>query len=518
MRPGGQATFGARTFLPFSSGYFQGFCQLLWALGVILLPITSLPVLVRISGASTVAPPSNLVFLVLLLVWLVPYLLMGKRIPVEIKPLLVFAAVVLVTWLAAFFLPIPPFKGQSMFTKGPDAFITLAMAMTVYIISASWLSLSRTKLKITFALINISGLLVVGWSLLQGYYVFFNNNIYPHYLYELQSILSSRSVGLFSDRVTGMAYEPSWLAHQLNLVYLPIWLSATVIGYSSWRFRLWRFSIENLLLAVGIFTLMMSFSRVGWLSFFLVLAFLSVRLNLRVAQKLQIWIISRVHVPSSLHGLIKSSLSFVLIIIFLVAYITSLVGLLKIGASFEPRLDRFFNDPFSAGGVYEITNHLAFAERVIFWSTGWEIFNDHPFLGVGLGNAGFYFPENMPAFGWALWEVSQVFYYHGYLPNIKSLWVRILAETGILGFSIFLVWNYLLWLSGRLAKSVKDPLMKMAGLAGQLVLIAFIVEGFSIDSFALPYYWFSAGLLSAGAYLARKEIGVVVQVGRDIDG
>jgi O-antigen ligase len=163
--------------------------------------------------------------------------------------------------------------------------------------------------------------------------------------------------------------------------------------------------------------------------------------------------------------------------------------------------------------VYEIANQLAFAERLVFWSAGWEIFNDYPFLGVGLGNAGFYFPEKMPAFGWALWEVSQVFYYHGYLPNIKSLWVRILAETGILGFSIFLVWTYILWFSGTLARSVKDPVIKVAGLTGQLVLIAFIVEGFSVDSFALPYFWFSAGLLSASAYLARQDMKLEAQAG-----
>jgi O-antigen ligase len=515
MRAGGQAVSGVTAFSVFNSGYFQRSCQILWALGVILLPFTSLPVLVRISGASTVAPPSNLVFIILALVWLLPYVLLNNRIPVEVKPLMVFAAVVIITWLSAFFLPIPPFKGQHMLTEGADAFITLFMALTIYLLSASWLSANRNNLKVTLTLINIGGLLVVGWSLFQAYYVFFNNNIYPNFLYELQSLFSSRVDGLFSDRVTGMAYEPSWLAHQLNLVYLPIWLSATLSGYSSARFRLWRISLENILLVVGVFTLFISFSRVGWLSFFLVLAFLAVKVNLRLAQIILIWISARVHVRRSLHNLIRNLLSISLIILFLTAYTASLIGLLKFGARFEPRLERFFNDPFSAGGVYEITNQLAFAERVIFWSTGWEIVNDHPFLGVGLGNAGFYFPEKMPAFGWALWEVSQVFYYQGHLPNIKSLWVRILAETGILGFTIFLVWNYLLWFSGRLARLVKDPLLRVTGTAGQLVLIAFIVEGFSIDSFALPYYWFSVGLLSATAFLARKQIGLTVDSGSD---
>ena len=506
MRMETQAFPPARAFSTQAKAFYLGFCQVLWAMGIILLPVTSLPLLVRISGASTVAPPSNLIFLALVLLWLTPYLLTKNRIPVELRLFLIFVAVVILTWLAAFFLPVPPFKGQSMLTKGPDAFITLAMAVTTYMLTASWVAKSRSNLRITFLLINISGLLLLSWSILQAYYIFFNNNLYPVYLYDLQSMFSSRIDGLFPDRVTGLAYEPSWLAHQLNLVYLPLWLSATVMGYSSLRIRLWRFTVENFLLGVGIFTLFISFSRVGWLSFFCVLAYLALLLNLSIARKIQTWVVSRTQVRSSIRRVLKSSLPVMLILVFLVVYAIALMGFLKVGSRFEPRLERFFNDPFSAGGVYEIANQLAFAERLVFWSTGWEIFNDHPFLGVGLGNAGFYFPEKMPAFGWALWEVSQVFYYHGYLPNIKSLWVRILAESGLLGFSVFLVWNYLIWLSGRLARYSKDTAIKMAGLMGHLVIIAFLIEGFSVDSFALPYYWFSAGLLTAGAFLARNEM------------
>jgi O-antigen ligase len=507
MRLETQAFPRAKSFSTLTKAYYLRFCQVLWTLGIILLPITSLPLLVRVSGASTVAPPSNLIFLVLAVVWLAPYILTRNRLPAEVKLFMIFVAVAILTWLAAFYLQVPPFKGQSMLTEGPDAFITLAMAVTTYVLTASWLARSPSNLKFTFLLINISGLLVLGWSFLQAYYIFFNNNLYPSYLYNLQSIVSSRADGLFPDRVTGLAYEPSWLAHQLNLVYLPVWLSATVMGYSSIRIRLWRLTFENILLGAGILTLFITFSRVGWLSFFCVLAYLAIKLNLRIAQKIQAWVVSRANVKSSLAWLLKSWLSLTLILVFLAAYAAALVGFLKVGSRFEPRLERFFNDPFSAGGVYEISNQLAFAERLIFWSTGWEIFNDHPFLGVGLGNAGFYFPEKIPAFGWALWEVSQVFYYHGHLPNIKSLWVRILAETGILGFTVFLAWTYLLWISGRLARFVRDPVIKMAGLVGHLVIVAFIIEGFSVDSFALPYYWFSAGILSAGAFLARKGMG-----------
>jgi hypothetical protein len=120
-----------------------------------------------------------------------------------------------------------------------------------------------------------------------------------------------------------------------------------------------------------------------------------------------------------------------------------------------------------------------------------------------LGNAGFYFPDKMPSFGWELVEINNMFYRWPALPNIKSLWVRIPAETGLVGFGLFLGWFYLLWQSARLARSSADPgdkdhpLLNTLGWAGSFAWIAFLIEGFSIDSLALPYFWFAMALISA---------------------
>jgi hypothetical protein len=37
------------------------------------------------------------------------------------------------------------------------------------------------------------------------------------------------------------------------------------------------------------------------------------------------------------------------------------------------------------------------------------------------------------------------------------------------------------------------------------VIAAFIAEGFSIDSFALPYLWTSLGIITAASAVARRE-------------
>jgi len=50
----------------------------------------------------------------------------------------------------------------------------------------------------------------------------------------------------------------------------------------------------------------------------------------------------------------------------------------------------------------------------------------------------------------------------------------------------------------------RSPVLGVFGLAGQLAVLAFLVEGFSIDSFALPYLWVTLGL-AASAWRVRDQ-------------
>jgi hypothetical protein len=143
---------------------------------------------------------------------------------------------------------------------------------------------------------------------------------------------------------------------------------------------------------------------------------------------------------------------------------------------------------------------------MVYWFNGWNSFSQYPWLGVGLGNSGFFFPQFAPAIGWASYEIRNVLFYLPMLPNIKSFWFRLLAETGLAGFSIFLSWFYVLFQSSRFSHHHQDATMKTFALAGQLALLAFIGEGFSIDSFAMPYFWVIAGLIAGIAMIFRREL------------
>lgn len=479
--------------------------QVIWISGVILLPFTSLPFLVQISGASTVAPPSSFLFAALFLLWWVPYVFQRGKVPVEGIPLLLFSLAAITSAAAAFFIFVPPYREANILRESAEALVTLFIGGSVFFISATWLSQDEKNLKLTLRFINWGGALILAWSFVQAIYAFDGRSDYPRWLMEIQKTFVARSVPLFHSRVTGFTYEPSWLAHQLNLLYLPFWLSATLSGYSAHSRKLWRCSLENILLVAGIIILFLSFSRVGWLSFLLMGFFLALVFNLRLIKAVHKRVLYRLRLKPLIYAVSKTALSVLLMSISVAVYAGIGLGLVYTGAKIEPRLSRIIQENLLATrSFYEFTNKLQFAERATYWATGLEIFNDHPLLGVGPGNAGFYFPQKMPAFGWALTEVSDTFYRFTSVPNTKSLWVRILAGTGLVGFSIFLAWYYLLWQSGRLSQSSKDPLIATLGLTGKLMLVGFLIEGFSVDSFALPYLWFTAGLLAGSASLCRR--------------
>lgn len=488
-------------------------CQVLWAGAILLLPITSLPVIKEISGAATVAPPTTAILLLLFVIWFFPYLIKKGKMPVEGVPFLLLVGVAVVSWALACFTALPSLRSKSVLTEGPGAFLTLLLGMGVYFVTSTWPASDRNRLSFTIRLINISGVLLLTWSLVQGFYVFFHGSHYPHLLVAFQHAVSSRRDVLILGRVSGFAYEPSWLAHMLNIVYLPVWLSATLRGYSAHRAKLWRFSFENLLLGGGVIVLFISFSRVGVVSFLLVIIVILMNLTIRLArwlsERLLGWLSSlhKTVITSRFAGGLRVMFSIILLVLLLLLFLASAVGMVYAGAHFDKRLAKLIeNNPFAAGGFYEATNVMAIAERIVYWEAGLEIFADHPLFGVGLGNVGFYFPEKLPGYAWHLPEITNILYNRPFLSNTKSLWIRILSETGLVGFGIFLAWLTLLWKSSRLAHSSNEPVIKVLGLAGQFGLISFIIEGFSIDSFALPYFWFAMGLVSAAAFFTRQSL------------
>jgi O-antigen ligase len=194
-----------------------------------------------------------------------------------------------------------------------------------------------------------------------------------------------------------------------------------------------------------------------------------------------------------------------------IGMLAMLLGLLVGGAwalgRFDWRIRRVFTFPshleeirqLHPGEVgYAVANRLAFAERVVYWGTGYRVFERYPLFGVGPGNTGFFFEEALPPYGLRLEEIQKVLKAPSYgFPNTKNLWIRLLAETGIVGFAAFGAWVASSMAGAAALVGTRRRVPAMLGIAGLLASIALLGEGFSLDSFALPQMWIVFGLVSA---------------------
>ena len=458
---------------------------ILWAILFFLLPITSFPLLSRLAGGTMVAPPSMVLLFFLLIIWFIPAVLRGEKLPKQILPLAAFVLAAVFSSLIAIFLPTPPFREASVFRSILEGIITLCIGVTFYILTATWFK-DPKRLSAALRWINWSGVIILGWSFTQA--IFWKMNLHwPDWLRGIQEIFSSGT--LFAGRVVGFAFEPSWLIHQLNMLYLPFWLAASLNKTSAHSWRIWRFKLENFLLILGAAALFLAKSRIGLLAFLLAIGFFCLEISFRIVR----WLNRKV--SGKTRKMLIAAGFYVLLIVLAVS---TLLGIGHWMSETDYRMKTLFDlTTLKEKSFVEWAEPLSFAARIVYWQAGWEIFNDHPLLGVGLSNAGFYFQEKLSNFSWKLMEVRDYMFRFPSPPNIKSTWVRLLAETGILGFSLWLIWYIILWFTARHLYKQENAQIRTIGLAGCFVLVSFLLEGFSIDSFALPYFWIATGLFTA---------------------
>ncbi len=478
-----------------------------WLLLILALPFTSLPLVQRLTGSSMVAPAAVLILPLLVLAWLVPYLLRRGRLGRQSLPLLAFVAAAFLSAAAAFFMTIPSFRDFSVARSELEALVTLGLGVCFYLVVSAW-AVRQDRLSFVLRWVNWTGLVIIAWSLLQAL-VFRQMHDFPAWMQQIQALFVTTE--LYAARVNGFTYEPSWLAHQLNMLYLPWWLAASVRGTTVHKWRIGPLTFERFLLVGGVLALVLSVSRIGLLGFLLMIAFL---LLVGVFWLVR-WLEGRLLSRSSLQGARLRLARYSLRVGLLLGMVVLSIGMfLAAGYSlsrFDPRMATLFDlNALRTKSFTYYANQLVFAERIIFWDAGWQIFNQYPLLGVGPGNSGFYFTDNLSAFSWHLTEVRTLMYHLNVLPNIKSLWVRLLAETGLVGFACFAVFLAMHWHTANWLR-LKSGLLATIGLTGLLVLIGLLTEGFSVDTFGLPYYWISLGLVAGASYSASTQEGAFIE-------
>ncbi len=482
----------------------------LWAITLIGLPLTSFPAITNLTG-STVAPFSAIPLVILAILWFLPYLLRRGDLPRETVPFILFTLLVIGLAAYAFFVEEGTFRGKTLLGQTIRSFMPFAIGLAFFIMTSAWHK-NGFMLRRTLQWINIGGFLIMAWAVAQAVVVMKFNWQYPPLMEAIKSALVTQSYMTNNVRLAGLTWEPSWFAHQLNMLYLPLWLASTYQRTTVFP-RLWKISFENIFLVVGLGVFFLTSPRIGLVACMLMLFFLFIKLNLAIYR----WIIRRL-IPMweafRRSALLKISVGALLVILFVGIYAGFTGIMLKVVSERDWRVGLILNATLSQeeiqrlsalneNSLFYIGIRFAFLERTVYWMDGWRIFNDFPVLGVGLGNAGFYFLPHLPAVGWGSIEVRAIAYQNPGLPNIKSMWYRLLAETGIVGFSIFIVWLLVLWSSASKSLHIQNDTIRTVALAGQLALLAYIFEGFSVDTFGLPYLFMMAGLIASTGWIIR---------------
>lgn len=466
--------------------YFEKLTWIFWLALVAVLPITSMPLVAKLFHSSAVAPASLLFLLPLLLLWIPIYVWRKGTFPFQTWIALAFFISAIISTALSFFLNLPAYKGQGVRGSVFEGLATLVIGLLFYLVFTV-LPNSNEKLKASLRALNWGGAVMVAWTVLVQVITMLSPDDTPNYLRVVQHLFSTTT--FFGKRAVGFASEPSWLAHLVNLVYLPYWLAATLTHFSAHKFQFKKITFENVLLLGGVATLFVSFSRAGWAAFMLVLAYLFIRLNVWLVKKISAWW----KFPKT-----KVLISILFVILLIAIYVAFAAGALYVFSKFDPRMASVFSlQTLRDEGFTQYANMLQFGERITYWQTGWRIFNLYPIFGVGVGNAGFYFQKLLPDEAWQLTEVRSLVYHSSNLINIKSLWVRLLAETGVVGFAFFVVFLLAGLYTAKVLIASKNKARQTIGWMGICMLLAFLIEGFSVDSFALPYYWFTLGLVAA---------------------
>ena len=466
--------------------------DVLWGLFVLILPFTSVPIIVRLVHSDVVAAPSALLLPFLLVVLFISFFLNHDTLPGQAIPLILTVLMLLITTVYSFINPIPEYKGNSQLRSSVMAVLTLFVGLGYYLVSLLRHN-NEKRLRTSFQLLSISGAAVCLWTLLQAFF-WYKDKHYPTWMQQIQFTLSIGS--LYRQRFVGFTLEPSWLAHQLNLLYLPFWFAASITGYSTFRFRLKFLTAERILFLIGTLVLFLTLSRVGLAAFLITVAFAMLVFLKRLIHR----------ITSSFPRKRRTLITVLAIVSIVLLLAAAAYGILRLLMKLDFRMAGLFSVDLKGRSdpVFYLAEKLSLAARFVYWDGGLSIFNQHPLFGVGLGHAGYHLPKTLNDYAYRLVEVRDLIYRSNTLLNIKSLWIRILAEGGILSFICFFIWYLRSLLGNILNLRTSNPLQATAAWMGCFTLLAFILEGFSLDTFALPYLWFSTGLAAASEIRYQK--------------
>jgi len=380
----------------FSSENIDKLTRFLWGAALLALPVTSFRYFPGL-GETTYVRPLAFYPLALLLILLLIQLL-RKKIPTPWPgSMIVLGAFVIVLLAATMFgiLNAPlEIRGQTYWGRAIRAWATVVIGLSFFL-TAVWMNRDTDDLKFSVRWLLAGLVLDIAWSGVQAL-AFYTPLLKKVTVTHWQLVFSMREL-VKTNRVSGLAYEPAWLAGQLATVYMP-WLFAAVLTKTHITRFMW---LEALLLGLSGLLLLATYSRGGLATALsaIMLTFLLVGGGtMRAGWH---WFVSGFKkvertVPNRFFAI---SLRFGIILLIAVTVVGAFSFLGQKGY-----FARLWNTQAESLTGFIIENSAG-ARAAYNWA-GIGVYDQHPWFGVGLGASGFYLYDNLP--DWSLTTVPEI--------------------------------------------------------------------------------------------------------------
>jgi O-antigen ligase len=454
--------------------------RILWGAALLTMPVTSFRWFPFVSEGTYVRPlalyPLALLIPLLLIQWWRGKTKLnwsGALIPLGALVLFIFVA----TSFGTLIDPIP-LRGQTYSGRAIRALATLFIGIAFFV-SAVWMNKDEEDFRFTVRWLFAGLCLDLAWSGLQAvtfYTHLFKKEMVTHW----QLAFSMREL-VRTNRISGLAYEPAWLAGQLTTTFIPFLFAAVLTNFRTTRLK-W---LEPVLLALSLLVLLATYSRGGIL---IAIA----------ATGLTFLFFGRGFIGAAWSWFFGGFRGRMFDVLFRVGMVVVFLGVLT-GAFLFLARKNFFRRLWEteAQTLSQYIVDINAGARGAYSIGALSAFEKSPLTGVGLGASGFYIYSNLP--DWSLTTVPEIAKQlspdnHLY-PNPKNLYVRLLAETGLIGFFLFLAFQ--LYILGDMLNLLRldRTWARFAAVAGVFAWLAIIFYNFTQDSLTTPNIWLVPGIL-----------------------
>lgn len=468
------------------------FIRFLWGVALFALPVTSFRYFPFMGEGTFVRPLAFYPVAILLFIVLAQWIRGETSFPRAgaLTPLVAFVLIVLLTGGFGAWLDPIEMRGQDFFGRFIRALATLVIGLSFFI-AAAWMNRNEDDLKFSVKWILAGFALNLAWSGVQA--LAFYTPLLPKVTVTHWQLAFSMRELVKTNRVSGMAYEPAWLAGQIATVYLP-WLFASLLtGVRFTRFK-W---LEIILLGFAGLLILATYSRGGLLTAGAATGLTFLLVGRNEFRAVWTWFASGFRRGGAWIWRVG-------VMVLALGAMTG-AGLFLGQKGYIARL--FASD---AESVEEFIVENSAGARSAYLVSALGAYEESPVFGVGLGASGFYMYDHLP--DWSLTVVPEIARQLSpesrLYPNPKNMYARLLAETGLLGFILFIAFLFSLLADSLRALQNPSPIHRFLGIAGLFSWIAIAIYNITQDSFATPNLWINLGIL-AGVTAYAIESGKI---------